>query len=369
VGLKLVRGDVDMTATGTVTWLDGDQILAFGHPLFGLGSLSLPMTGASVEAILPSLDRSLRLATPLSEVGTLVADRSSAVVGRLGPSPRMIPVRLLLSLAPGQEKAYAFDVAEDPLLAPLLLYASLNGILAGNERVVGSVTLRLREGSVIKMEGQEDVELDNLFSGSSAPYFATATPASLLYLLMNNDLTPPRVDGVNLILEYHGEPHTARLRRVTLDRYRVRPGDDVEATIVLSPFRGGDVVVRRTIHIPEETPPGALVLDVGDATAVSRTEAGDAPPVPKELPQLVALINRVPRNDHVHVVASREDTGVILGGARLPNLPPSVATVLSRPRNRGNYSTVPRRGIVEERIPVDYEVEGLARVQVEVEAP
>jgi hypothetical protein len=111
------------------------------------------------------------------------------------------------------------------------------------------------------------------------------------------------------------------------------------------------------------------VLDVGDATAVSRTEAGDAPPVPKELPQLVALINRVPRNDHVHVVASREDTGVILGGARLPNLPPSVATVLSRPRNRGNYSTVPRRGIVEERIPVDYEVEGLARVQVEVEAP
>lgn len=369
IGLKLVRGDVDMTATGTLTALDGDRVVGFGHPLFGLGSVALPLTGARVEALLPSLDRSLRLATPLAEIGAIVEDRQSAVAGRLGSSPRMIPVRLRLLLASGAEKTYAFDLADDPLLSPLLLYASLNGVLAGAERVVGGLALRLREGSVIKMDGQEDVVLDNLFSGSTAPYYATATPAFLLYLLMNNDRTPPRVSGVNLILEYRDEPRVARVRRVTLDRYRVRAGADVEATIVLSPYRGADLVVRHRIRIPEETPPGPLLLDVGDGSVTTRNEAGDSPPLPRALAQLVALINRVPRNDYVYLVASREDAGIAIGGERLPNLPPSVATILARPRSRGNFASVPRRSIVEERIPLDHAVEGLARVELEVLAP
>lgn len=266
-----------MTATGTVTAVDDDRVLAFGHPLFGLGTVAFPLTGARVEALLPSLERSLRLATPLSEIGSIVEDRNSAVLGRVGASPRMIPVRLRLAQADGVETDYAFDVAEDPLLGPLLLYASLGGILASRERVMGNVSLRFRAGSVIQLAGQEAVDLDNLYSGPSAPYFATATPAFLLYLLLNNDLSPPRVDGVNLLLEYRSEPTTARLRRVTLDRYRVRAGDDVEATVVLSPFRGSDLVFTRTIHVPEETPPGTMDLDVGNALAISRAEAGDSP--------------------------------------------------------------------------------------------
>lgn len=378
VGLKLVRGDVDMTATGTLTWIDGNDVLAFGHPLFGLGDVALPLSGARVEALVPTLERSLRLATPLTEIGTILQDRNAAVAGRLGAPPRMIPVRLRLSLQGGagggaadgeaQGRTYAFDLADDPLLAPLLLYTSVRGILAGRERVEGNVTLRLLEGSVIKMKGQDDVEVDNLFSGSSAPYYATAMPAFLLYLLLNNDLRPPQVEGINLILEYHDEPRTARLRRVLLDRYRAHPGDDVEATIVLSPFRGDDLVLRHTLHVPEETPAGPLVLDFGDALALNRSEAGDTPPLPRELAHLVALINRVPRNDRVYITASREDAGVFVDGARLPNLPPSASAILTRPKSRGNFALAARRNLVEERIPVDHEVEGNAQVKLEVEA-
>src|SRR6185436_7155916 len=62
VGVKLVRGDVDMTATGTVTWVDGDSVYAFGHPLYGLGEVDLPLTEARVETILPSLEQSSKIA-------------------------------------------------------------------------------------------------------------------------------------------------------------------------------------------------------------------------------------------------------------------------------------------------------------------
>ncbi len=369
VGAKLVRGDIEMTATGTVTWVDGDRVLAFGHPLFGLGTVDLPLTGARVEALIPSLERSVRLATPLAEVGSIVEDRNAGILGRLGAPTRMIPVRLEMSVEGKDKKSFSFDLADDPLLAPLLLYSSLNGILASAGRVYGNITLRLREGSVIKMDGHEDVLLNNLFAGSTAPYFATGTSAFLLYLLMNNDLTPPRIGGVNLILEYRDEPLTARVRRVSLDRYRARPGDDLEATVILSPFRGDDIVLTRRIHLPAETPPGPLLVSFGDAAAVARADDGDAPLLPRELSQLISLINRVPRNDRVYILASRDDAGVFLGGRRMPNLPPSVHAVLARPRSRGNFAVIPHRNILEEQIPVDYAVEGFARVQLEVEAP
>jgi hypothetical protein len=369
VGLKLVRGDVDMTATGTVTWVDGSRVLAFGHPLFGLGSVALPLTGARVEALLPSLSQSLRLATPLSEIGTLVEDRTAAVLGTLGAAPRMIPVRLRLSRAGKDARAYSFDVADDPLLAPILLYVSLNGILASTERMDGAVTLSLLDGSTIQTKDQPDVRLDNVFAGSTAPFFATGTSAFLLYLLLNNDLTPPKIDGINLVLDYDVAPRSARLRRVTLDRYRVRAGAELEATIVLTPFRGPDRVLHRAIRIPVETPPGPLTLHVGSGALAGRAENADTPPVPTDLAQLIQLINRLPRNDRVYLVAAREDNGVFLGGSRLSNLPPSVATVLTRPRNRGNFATVSQRSVLEEILPVEYQVDGVARLQVEVEAP
>jgi hypothetical protein len=150
VGLKLVRGDLEFTATGTATWVEGDQVLAFGHPLFGLGEVDLPLTGATVQALMPSLQQSARIATPLAEVGALRQDRSSGVLGRLDVRPRMIPVRLQLTRQAGTEHTFSFDIADDPLLSPLLLYVSLQGILASKERGFGSATVRLKEGSVIK---------------------------------------------------------------------------------------------------------------------------------------------------------------------------------------------------------------------------
>jgi hypothetical protein len=368
VGLKLVRGDLEFTATGTATWVDDGEVLAFGHPLFGLGEVDLPLTGATVQALLPSYQQSARIATPLAEVGALRQDRSSGVLGRLDVQPRMIPVRLQLTGHGGAEHTFSFDIADDPLLSPLLLYVSLQGILASKERGFGSATVRLKQGSVIKMFDGNDVELDNIFAGPTAFDYGTGIAAYILHLLMNNAWSRPEIAGVNLLLEYRDAPLTSTIRRATLDRYRVPAGDSVQATIVLDPFRGPDRVFTRTIRIPEETPAGTLSLHVGGAQSVSRTEGFDEPVLPRDLGQLIRLINRLRRNDRIYIVASKEDTGILLGGTQLPNLPPSVGSVLSRPRSRGNYTVVSRRSVLEEVIPTDYAVQGLTRIQLQVEA-
>jgi hypothetical protein len=251
----------------------------------------------------------------------------------------------------------------------LLLYVSINGILASRERAFGNATVRLRPGSVIKMGDGEDVELDNLFSGPAAFDYGTGIPAYILYLLMNNAWTRPSITGVNLMLEYDEEPRTARIRRASLDRYHVRAGETVETAIVLAPFRGREQVFTRSIRIPDETPAGTLTLQVGGALAVSRAEDNREPVLPRDLHQLVRLINQLRRNDQIYIAATLDDSGVLIRGTRMPNLPPSVANILSRPSSRGNFVHVPWRAILEESVETAYAVEGSAEITLEVENP
>ncbi len=369
IGVQLVRGDIEFTATGTATWVEGDQVLAFGHPLFALGAVDLPLTGATVQAILPSLEQSSRIATPLGEVGALRQDRSSGVLGSMRARPRMIPVRLQLAHAGSGDRAYSFDIADDPLLSPLLLFVSLNGIVASRERTIGTATVRVGEGSVIKLDNGTDVELDNVFSGPGASDFGTGVPAYILYLLMNNAWSRPEVAGINLRLDHDLEPRTAQIRRVSVDRYQARAGEVVETTVVVAPYRGRDQVFTQAVRIPKETPPGPLVLQVAGAAAASRDESRHDPVIPRDLDQLIRLINQLRRNDRIYIAATREDPGALLGGSRLPNLPPSVARVLSNPRQRGDFLPIPRRSVLEEAITTEHAVEGAATIEIEVIAP
>jgi len=365
IGLKLVRGDVEMAATGTVTWVEGNEVLALGHPLFGLGSVDLPMTAARVEALLPSLAGSSRVAVPLNEIGALREDRTAGVYGTLGGEPSMIPVRVQLESGSTSD-TFSFDVADDPLLAPVLFYLSLNGILGSAERAGGNATLRIGAGSVIKMADGRDVSLDNVFAGPQALGFATGLPAYILHLLMNNVWAPPRVTGVNIILEYDELPRTTRLVRVIPDRYRVAPGETVDLELVLSPFRGPRRTLQASVRIPDEQPAGKLSVLVAGAAIVQRDERTDEPVLPRDLDQLILLINQLRRNDRIYIMATAPDDGWLLDGARLSNLPPSVASVLVRPAGHGNRAAVRRRHAIEESLPVGEVVEGQVRLELEV---
>ena len=134
-------------------------------------------------------------------------------------------------------------------------------------------------------------------------------------------------------------------------------------------FRGPDQLLTRKIVVPPETLPGTIRITIGGALAVSHDEERDVPQLPRDLDQLIRLINQLRRNDRIYILASREDSGVLLDGNRMPNLPPSVARVLTHPRGAGNVTFLRRRNIVEEVVSTDYAVEGSVRVQLEVVTP
>jgi hypothetical protein len=123
IGVGLVRGDLELGATGTVTYVDKDRVYAFGHPLYNLGPTAFPMTRAYVYTVLPSLASSMKLSTTGEVIGSFLQDRAVAIAGRLGPGPRMIPVTMTLESARAQA-TFHFELANDQMFTPLMAAAA-----------------------------------------------------------------------------------------------------------------------------------------------------------------------------------------------------------------------------------------------------
>ncbi len=140
IGVMLVGGDLQLGGTGTVTHVDGDRVYAFGHPMYNLGPTEFPMTRAYVYTVLPSLFSSMKLSTTGDVIGTFTQDRATAIAGRLGPAPHMIPITLALESNRAPKRTFHFNVVNDQLFGPLMTYASILNTLGQYERQFGSAT-------------------------------------------------------------------------------------------------------------------------------------------------------------------------------------------------------------------------------------
>ena len=365
VGLQLIRGDVDFSATGTISWIDGDRLLAFGHPLFGLGSVDLPMTAARVETLLPNLQQSSRIAIPTSPIGALRQDRNAAVFGRLGAEPSMIPVRVQLRSGES-ERRYSFEIADDAMLAPVLLHFATTGLVGGSERISGDTSIRIAAGSLIKLSDGQDVLLDNHFSGSSAFNMATITPAFMLHLLMNESWDAAPIAGINLLFDYEPRALTQRIERVVADRYLVAPAETVDLTIDLRSSQNERRSISASITLPDSLTDGPLTLLIAGAAMVQREDPGDVPLLPRDSDRLIRLINRLRRNDQIFIVAKRDEPSLYVDGQQLSSLPPSAGWILKRPAGRAGRFELSQRRILEETVSAGAFVEGFARIELQV---
>src|ERR1035437_8091766 len=94
VATVLVDGDMGVSAFGTVTYNDGKRVLAFGHPLFNLGPVDMPLAKSEVVLTLASQFQPSKMANATGIVGALRQDRHSGIMGELGATAPMIPVTL-----------------------------------------------------------------------------------------------------------------------------------------------------------------------------------------------------------------------------------------------------------------------------------
>jgi len=364
VGVMLVGGDLQLGATGTVTHIDGDHVYAFGHPMYNLGPTEFPMTRAYVYTILPSLFSSMKLSSTGEVIGTVLQDRATAIAGRLGPAPRMIPVKVTLESTRRQTETFNFTVVNDQLFGPLMTYASILNTLGSYERQFGSATYTVRGSAKVKKH--DAIAFNNIFSGDQSSIAAAAYIVAPVTYLMGNDYEKVDVEGIDITFATAEEPKTATLERVWLDDPRPRAGRTVPLKVLFRTYRGDEVVRTLPIQIPANAT-GSLSILVADGQRLGQTEQRETrSPQPRSVDQAIKALNKARRNNTLYVKLLGSDAGAVVNGELLSSLPPSVLGVLEGDRNGGNFNPLHSATIAEWELPTEHAVAGSRTLTITV---
>jgi hypothetical protein len=337
VGLTLVEGDMDVSATGTVTHVDGDRIWAFGHSFFNLGPTQFPMRKVYVYSMFPSLYQSWKVATPVGPaVGTIEQDRMTAISGRLGKTPRMIPISVKVTTSRGQDRQYTFRMVDDEMMSPLLAYVSLLSVLQANERAFGTSTIGLEAD--LQLSDGRTIEVEDVFADAEAASNASLLLAAPLAYLLSNGFEPVTIESLNVAVTSHETIQSATLERAWIERAgRVRPGAEVSVNLLLRTYRGDALRETVSMKLPGNARPGTYTLLIADAptlTAVEQREMAQAF-LPKDLDQLIRAINGLRRNNHLYFRLLQPENGAIVAGEFLQSLPPSILSVMGTAQGDG----------------------------------
>ncbi len=358
VGVQLVSGDMEATMVGTLTYREGDKVLAFGHPAFFDGWVDLPMTAAYVHDVLPSMSRSAKLASATEPVGAIRQDRLQGVAGILGDIPDMIPVRVSVS-SPSERKTYNFKVLREKEYAPFFIYRALQSALSVAERNFGDATVEAEV--TLNLEGYSRLNMGNIYSSPIAFIRASLDLVNPIGEVMGNDFKTVRVDSVAFDIRLEDERiKSAYIENVYLPVTVIEPGDSTYAVVHLRSYRGEPSDFRVPILVPDDIPEGELKLFVCDAATSLDLDRQRAPGkyFPRDFDHLLDILFHRERNDEIHVKLYMEKRGLTIGGVEFPSLPPSAMSILTSPGVRGDVGPVSGSFILTESVRTGYVVQG-----------
>ncbi|MFN7916951.1 MAG: SpoIVB peptidase S55 domain-containing protein [Vicinamibacterales bacterium] len=367
VGVTFVSGDLELGATGTVTHIDENRVYAFGHPMYNLGPIDFPMTRAYVYTVLPSLMSSAKLSSTGEIIGAFNQDRATAIAGRLGPGPSLMPVTMTLDAdRASSTRSFKFSAVKDQLFGPLMTYTALVNTLTSYERQFGTTTYSVQ--GRLKLKGHDPILLDNMFAGENAASNTSAYIIAPVTAMVNNDYESVDLEGLEIAVKSSEQPRSAQLERVWLDDPRPRPGRTVPLKVLLRSYRGEDIIQTIPIEIPANAR-GTLALTVSDGQRLNQTEQREARVAqPRTVPQLVKALNRTRRNNVIYVKLMSSDNGAVVAGELLPSLPPSVLAVIESDRSGGSPNALQTATLGEWQLRTEQAISGVRSLTIQLSA-
>jgi hypothetical protein len=329
IGVELVRGDMSTVATGTVTYVDGRSVLAFGHPLFGIGEVYLPLVDAQIHAFLPSLAQSFKMSSPLNEVGTLVQDRQSCIIGDLDSRSTMLPVDVRVS-GPGVEpRHFHAEVARNRRLTPMLASTVVGNAIADAEPDVTDMVVTVT--SKVGVKGYTPLELrDQIFSpeGVSSRALSMSRGLRAMGELMFNPFEPIVLDRVDVDVRVEYRRDVAEIIGVSLPGQEVHAGDTVPLRVTLRPYAGAEYTETVPVVIPRTVAGELIKIEIASGSLVR-------PDVPQAESLRVYIDNMRKYYGATTIVATLQtaDAGASLRGRLIQELPASAMDTL-RPSNQ-----------------------------------
>lgn len=369
ISAVLVRGDMDIAATCTVTYVDPKRLLACGHPLLQFGEVDLPMTKATVVATLPSPLNAFKIVNTTETVGAFVQDRQSGILGELGHEPKMIPVTVTLR-GGSAPKEFHYEILNNARLSPLAMMATVFNSLHGTNEYGEDTTYRMN--GVLSVKGYPNVTMHNMFapqdSGQPAAALAAGSIGERFGRIYSNPYDAPEVQGVKLDFDLVRERRSARLEASRTDVTEARPGDEITVETVIRPYRGERLVRQIPIRIPTSASKGTLRILVSDGDTLDRMHRA-APMMSRGLglAPTIALLNKERSNDRVYVSIFDSDPEAMVADKIMPTLPLSVMNVMENMRGTQDMVVLGESSVSEASTePLEYVVAGAQMLTINI---
>lgn len=349
VGISLARGDIDMTAIGTVTYRRGNRILAMGHPFLGVGAIDAPMTTAFVADLVPQYLMSTKLGAPIEVVGRVFQDRPWSVAGAVGSASKTIPAVIRVNdEAYNRTRTFRVQAINHPLIAAGILTAVVGEAIYQAHPSPGDATAQVAYEVVADRVGR--ITRSNVFFDQvSVDDAAVSDLGALLSLLSRNRFHPLDIKSVNVVVNIRAKRETANVERIFVKKNDFEPGELMEVGVELRPFKQPRLTRTFSITIPPDAPDGRVTLQVrGGASPFAATSSSPASG-PEGGPSAVAGISDLSSADNVKQLVSKylerekntdlvvrlilPTAAVSVAGEKLTGLPDAIAGVMKSSRS------------------------------------
>ncbi len=363
VSAVLARGDLNIAATCTVTYVDEKQLLACGHPITQYGTIDMPMTKAEVLATLPSPMNAFKIVNTTETVGAFTEDRQNAIAGRFGQSAPMIPVSVDVQPVAGSglpPRSLHFEVLNNRELTAQVMLAGIFQALSGTDTAGTEMSLRLT--GTVSVAGYSDIHIEQVLSSGdgAAAGQAAVFVAQRFARVYANTLQQSAITGVRLHADLVPMRQSVQVESARLSTDEAHPGDSVVVEATVRPWQQPAKVIRQIVTLPTTLEPGPVRILVGDAASLDRVTA--PPPAaaahPLGVADTIAQLNRSHPNDRLYVTLLDHQTQAVTSVEALPSLPPSMVNALQPLRESREISFTSETATTAGSVPLNAAVSG-----------
>ncbi len=320
IAVQLISGDLSASGLGTVTRVEGERLVAFGHPMMASGVTSLPTAVGRVSWFLASEAASFKLGTAVRPLGALVNDRQASIVVSETAKAPVVKVSFHIEGVPGAPyRDWNFEVAHEKFMTPTFLAMALGDALQATAAERQDISWTAE--SKLSIKGQPPVRLEDFgvsIGGTPDPReFIRSHLVSSVGGVLNNPWEPAMVEAIEVKIKLDYARDIVRLREARAVETEVDAGQPVNIVLTLIPFAGPPLTRTISVPVPKYLAGSTLKLSIRPGHSVQREKAN-----PETLAEFVSNLEDPIFPPKSVVVSYAAGGGVAFKGRVAENLPP-----------------------------------------------
>lgn len=264
VSATLVTGDLKLGAVGTVTYVDKDHMVAFGHPFLDKGSSAYFMHNSYIFTVVPSRNIPFKLGSVGAEIGMVNEDRGSGISGLSGKVPESVRLHSsVLDEDTGRTQSLNVRMVQNERMLPMLSVTSVYNNMSNTLDRNGEGTVSLSYTLFPEDLKMRPFTRSNMYwSSKDISERSVDEMYNVIRILEQNRFEPYKLRDISVDMKVTKDRKTAQLLDASASPTVVSPGDTIYVRARLAPYRGEVFYKDLAFTVPKDQPLGTMILEV-----------------------------------------------------------------------------------------------------------